>query len=87
MMTDRKALDFGGLDDFEPRPKPQVASPAAKKAVDRVAGFPSREAGEDSQINIKASTAVLERFKAMAKAERYKHGEFLQVLMDAYESR
>lgn len=87
MMTDRKALDFGGLDDFEPRRKPQAVSPATQKAIDRVAGFPSREAGEDSQINIKASRVVLERFKTMAKAERYKHGEFLQVLMDAYESR
>jgi len=102
MMADtRKPLDFGSLDDFETRPKPSpapavaVARPqaraveqdAAKRAVDRVAAFPSREAVDDSQMNIKAPTAVLDRFRAMAKAERYRHGEFLEILMNAYEQK
>ncbi len=89
MESSRKPLDFGGLEDFDVTPPP--ARPAAfsapkpvKKAIDKVASFPSREASEDSQMNIKASADILERFRQMAKKERYKHGEFLQVLMDAY---
>lgn len=89
MESSRKPLDFGGLEDFEVTPP--AARPAAfsvpkpvKKAIDKVASFPSREASEDSQMNIKAPADILERFRLMAKKERYKHGEFLQVLMDAY---
>ena len=82
-MSDRKALNFDALDDFETRPP--AASRVTRKAIDRTTGFPSREASEDGQINIKAPAALLERFKAMAKAERYKHGEFLEILMDHYE--
>lgn len=97
----RKPLDFGSLDDFETRPKPvqrqatgatrpqmrALEQETAKRAVDRVATFPSREAADDSQMNIKAPTAVLDRFRAMAKAERYRHGEFLEILMNAYEQK
>lgn len=89
-MTDRKSLDFGDLDDFKPRSKAETSNPRvpiAMKAVDRVAGFPSREAPYEGQLNIKAPTEVLERFKAMAKAERYKYGDFLEILMNAYERR
>ena len=89
-MTDRKSLDFGDLDDFKPRPKAKTTNsslPIAMKAVDRVAGFPSREALDEGQLNIKASTDVLDRFKAMAKAERYKYGDFLEILMNSYEIR
>lgn len=84
-MTDRKALNFDDLDDFEPRSP--VARQTIRKSIDRTTGFPSREPNEDGQINIKAPVALLERFKAMAKAERYKHGEFLEILMDFYEKR
>lgn len=90
METSRKPLDFGDLDDFEVKPAGSVVSAPAKplkKAIDKVAAFPSRDASEDSQMNIKATSAVLERFRQMAKKERYKHGEFLQVLMDAYQKR
>lgn len=89
-MADRKSLDFGELDDFEPRPKAKPANsrvPLAMKEVDRVAEFPSREALREGQLNIKAPTDVLERFKAMAKADRYKYGDFLEILMDSYERR
>jgi len=89
-MTDRKSLDFGELDDFEPRPKAQPTNPRVPmemKAVDRVAGFPSREALQEGQLNIKAPIDVLDRFKAMAKAERYKYGDFLEILMNSYERR
>jgi len=89
MDSSRKPLDFGGLEDFDVTPaavRPAALSVAkpVKKAIDKVATFPSREASEDSQMNIKASADILERFRQMAKKERYRHGEFLQVLMDAY---
>ncbi|CAN7667567.1 hypothetical protein LJR030_002884 [Rhizobium sp. LjRoot30] len=87
MSDSRKNLDFGGLDDFQPRPKPAANPPAVHKAVDKVSSFPSRETDEDAQINIKASSTSIARFRAMAKAERYRHGEFLELLMDAYEKR
>lgn len=88
MSGERQALDMGELDtldDFAPRARAGKSRPAAKKAVDRMASFPSREAREDAQINIKASAATLDRFRAMAKAERYRHGEFLEILMDSYD--
>ncbi len=88
MAGERQALEMGDLDtldDFAPRAAVPKPKPTAKKVVDRMASFPSREASEDAQINIKASAATLDRFRAMAKAERYRHGEFLEILMDAYE--
>lgn len=91
MTTERKPLDFGNLDEFEPRPaKPEKAraTPAAeKKAVDQVAAFPSRESSDEGQMNIRAPEPVLERFRAMAKADRYKLGAFLEILMNAYEQK
>jgi len=87
MSDSRKSLDFDDLNDFLPRSKPATSPPAVHKAVDRVAAFPSREADEDGQINIKAAIATIERFRTMAKGDRYRHGEFLEILMDAYQNR
>lgn len=92
MESSRQPLDFGDLNDFDvspavPRAPTTSAPKPVKKAIDKVATFPSREASDDSQMNIKAPADILERFRAMAKKERYKHGEFLQVLMDAYGKR
>ncbi len=87
MNEGRKSLDFDDLDDFEPRKPAQQPKAPAMKEIDRVAAFPSREAADDAQINIKTSSAILDRFRAMAKAERYKHGEFLEILMNVYEGR
>lgn len=93
MSDSRKPLTFTAgksddLSDFKPREKSQDQDQVSKaKAIDRVSSFPSREAPDDDQINIKASSAVLGRFRAMAKAERYKHGEFLEILMNAYERK
>ncbi|WP_066819095.1 hypothetical protein [Frigidibacter mobilis] len=92
MTSSRKPLDFGSLDDFD-TPKSggiekEVFAPIAeKKAVDRVSAFPSRERLDDSQLNIKAPEEVARRFRAMAKAERYTHGAFLEILMDAYDGK
>jgi hypothetical protein len=85
MVTERKALDLGSLEEFQPRDQSSVPKRVDQKAVDQVSAFPSREAPPDDQINIKAPSATLDRFKRMAKAERYKYGEFLDRLMDAYE--
>lgn len=92
MTSERKPIDFGNLgdlDEFEPKPtKPEKgrASPAAaKKAIDQVAAFPSRETSDEGQMNVRAPEAVLSRFRAMAKADRYTLGAFLEILMDQYE--
>ncbi|RZF63478.1 hypothetical protein EWE75_15640 [Sphingomonas populi] len=91
MNTERKPIDFGGLDDFDTRPKATPQTPetkvAERKAVDQMAGFPSRERSDEGQINIRAQEQVLNRFREMAKKERYKLGAFLEIMMDVYEQR
>ncbi len=85
MTGERKSLDFDALEDFQPRPGRSATRPDDRKAIDRAAAFPSRETPDDAQLNIKAPAATLERFRSMARAERYKHGAFLEILMDAYD--
>lgn len=88
MTGERRTLDFGDLDEFTPRPKPEpLTQDIERKAIDRTSAFPSRERAEDTQINIKASADVLDRFRLLAKAERYRHGDFLEILMNAYTER
>ena len=88
MMTgQRRSLDFGELEEFTPRPKPAAPAAVERKAVDQLAAFPSREHPDDAQMNIKAPAATLARFRQLAKSERYRHGEFLEILMNAYEGR
>jgi len=84
----RQGLDMGsiGLDDFKPRPKTAEARPA-KKIVAEVTSFPSREAPDDDQLNIKGPKAVLDRFRALRKSERYKYADLLEFMMDAYETQ
>ncbi len=83
---DRTALnmDFDDLSDFEPKAasKPQEA---VKRSVDSVSGFPSREASEDGQLNMKGRMAVLDRFKAMCKDDRRSYVDMLEILMDRFE--
>lgn len=91
-MTDsaRKALDFGGLDDFQPTgpiERPDVTADEQRRVVDRASAFPSREADAEGQLNIRASREMLTRFKAAAKKERYTYGAFLEILLDNYEGR
>lgn len=91
MNTDRKTLsidDLGDLDDFKPRAPRPAAVQAERKAVEAVASFPSREATlEEDQLNIKGAKAILDRFRALRKAERYPYATLLAMLMDAYEKR
>ncbi len=73
MNTERKSLpmdDIGELDDFKPRNPRPAAVEAEKRAVEAVASFPSREATlEEDQLNIKGPKTVLDRFRALRKAE------------------
>lgn len=91
------------LDDFAPRnhaagqgaSKP--ATPAApqsqhrvsdtRKAIDAVSQFPSREASQDGQLNLKGPQHVLNRFKSICKADRRAYYDMLEILMDTYEQR
>jgi hypothetical protein len=87
MSGERQVLDFGELDDFAPRPKLAVPPTTEREAVYQAASFPSREPDDDGQINIKGPEATFERFRQLAKKERYRHAAFLAILMDAYEGR
>lgn len=92
MSGDRAALPIPGtaddLDDFAPRAGQGARPPAeTRKAVDRVAGFPSREASGDAQMNLKGPKHIIERFRAMCKADRRAYYDMLEILMDAYERK
>ncbi|ABM44888.1 hypothetical protein H704_00256 [Bartonella bacilliformis Peru38] len=83
MNSERKPLDFAALDEF--KPKNPTSNITERKKIDKMVAFPSREQSDDAQINIKTSTAILNRFRTMAKQNRYHHGAFLEVLMNAFE--
>lgn len=86
MGEDRTALnmDIEGLDDFTPK-KPKQPSAEVKKAVDKVANFPSREASGTAQMNITGDKAVLDRFDRMCKEDRRSRHAMLEILMNAFE--
>ncbi|MEM6900458.1 MAG: hypothetical protein AAF583_11865 [Pseudomonadota bacterium] len=83
---DRTALnmDFDDLSDFEPKVAPRRQE-TVKRSVDSVSGFPSREASEDGQLNMKGRKAVLDRFKGMCKDDRRSYVDMLEILMDRFE--
>ncbi|GAA5109665.1 MULTISPECIES: hypothetical protein [Bartonella] len=85
MSTERKPLNFSELEDFKPRQAKSSSNIVERKELDRAITFPSREQSDEAQINIKTSIAIINRFKSMAKRERYRHGDFLEILMNAYE--
>lgn len=85
MNTERKTLAMDDLDDFQPRPPKAGAVKAERKAVQAVASFPSREASQEDQLNIKGAKATLDRFRALRKSERYPYAVLLEMLMDTYE--
>lgn len=92
MNAERKTLaldDLEGLDDFKPRAPRPAAVQAERKAVKATASFPSREptSEEEDQLNIKGPKQVLQRFRALRKAERYPYATLLGMLMDAYEKQ
>lgn len=89
---DRMALTIPPMDesddlgDFAPRGGTPTAPSETKRAVDRAASFPSREASPDAQLNLKGPRHILERFKAMCKEDRRAYYDMLEILMDRYES-
>nr|WP_015060447.1 hypothetical protein [Bartonella sp. TT0105]ADN97100.1 hypothetical protein [Bartonella sp. TT0105] len=85
MSTERKPLNFSELNDFKPRQAKSSFNTVERKEIDRATTFPSREQSDEAQINIKTSVAIINRFKLMAKQERYRHGDFLEILMNAYK--
>ncbi|WP_375612421.1 MULTISPECIES: hypothetical protein [unclassified Bartonella] len=85
MSTERKPLNFSELDDFKPRQTQSSLNIVQRKEIDKAAAFPSREQSVEIQLNIKASVNIINRFKLMAKQERYRHGDFLEILMNAYK--
>jgi len=80
----RQSLDFGVLNDFQPRPQ-RSRPPNDRKAIDQTSAFPSREAGEEGQINIKGDRDSIERFRAIAKRDGLRLIGLLSRALDAYE--
>lgn len=89
------------LDDFAPRgttggaagragqgaPTAPRPGPGARRSIDAVSQFPSREASPDAQLNLKGPKHVLDRFRALCKADRRAYYDMLEILMDAYEGK
>lgn len=79
--------DLDGLDLISN--KQQNTGLPSQKVISEVTTFPSREAIaiEEDQLNIKGPKAVLDRFRALRKSERYKYADLLEFMMDAYERK
>lgn len=75
------------LDDFAPRKGREGDLAESRKAIDTVSAFPSREASPDAQLNLKGPKHILDRFKAMCKADRRPYYDMLEILMDEFEQR
>ena len=98
-MSDREALAIPAfdddLDDFAPRSSgagqgAQASNPPAadtRRSIDAVSHFPSREAALDAQLNLKGPKPILDRFRAMCKADRRAYYDMLEILMDRYEGK
>jgi len=81
--TEKSKADV--LDDFAPRRGRAGGLTESRKAIDTVSAFPSREASPDAQMNLKGPKHVLDRFKAMCKADRRAYYDMLEILMDEFE--
>ena len=75
------------LDDFAPRARDHAPVNDTRKAIDSTSSFPSREGSPDAQLNLKGPRDILDRFKAMCKADRRAYYDMLKILMDTYERR
>ena len=88
---DRKALTMpdlsvgDDLEDFAPRAGARPAVAETRKVIDQASSFPSREAGAEGQLNLKGPRHILERFKAMCKADRRPYYDMLEILMDRFD--
>lgn len=90
-MSERQSLSIPSfdddLDDFAPRQAAAKAPSSERRTVDAISQFPSREAQADTQLNLKGPRRVLDRFRAMCKADRRAYYDMLERLMDHYEGR
>ena len=93
-MAEREALSLptpeDDMEDFSPRRAGQggqTTMPAAetRRSIDAVSSFPSREAEAVKQLNLKGPAHILDRFRAMCKADRRSYYDMLDILMDRYE--
>lgn len=75
------------LEDFRPRQSTGPAPCETKRSVDASSGFPSRDARADAQLNLKGPQHILERFKALCKADRRPYYDMLEILMDTYQDQ
>lgn len=48
--------------------------------------FPSREASNDGQLNLKGPREILDRFRQLCKDDRRAYYDMLQILMDRYDA-
>jgi hypothetical protein len=95
--------DMENLPAFEPKPKAPtpIANDQIEKIAE-ANGFPSRQAarppprarsgrryktGRNQQINIKATSQVIERLYKIADAKRVPLGELLEQALDALEKK
>lgn len=94
-MSNRESLAIPSfeddLDDFAPRgragqgaPTPVPPAAEARRSVDAVSQFPSREASGDAQLNLKGPKHILDRFRAMCKDDRRAYYDMLEILMDKF---
>ena len=75
------------LGDFEPRAGASDTQETVKK-IASVSSFPSREASAEGQLSIKSpDKRILDRFKAMCKADRRAYYDMLEILMDSFEGK
>lgn len=79
----RRPLDMD-LDDFAPRPRAEKPTLNRKKAA-AVSQFPSREAEDETQFNIRCPVSIQSKFRALAKSEGLKQGKLLEKALDAFE--
>ena len=97
-MSDRAPLSIpsfeDALEDFAPRRgagegtlPTHRSNTQTRRTVDTVSQFPSREASQDVQLNLKGPKPVLDRFRAMCKADRRAYYDMLEILMDKFEAQ
>jgi hypothetical protein len=85
-MSDR-ADPLDDLAQFKPGPKAPTPSREKIRDVSELAGFPSRaprrwRTGRNTQLNLKVSADVLDRFTKLADQRRIPFGALLEQLID-----
>ena len=83
----RKSLDLGSLSDFQPRrPEEPQKEPVELDYPKPPQAWQSREPIEDGQINIRAPSDTIKRFKKLCKEDRRTYSDMLNILMDSFQN-